>query len=310
MPITECPESEASAPAANQREPRPLRDFIELLAGDPPDKNRQRDKAGAAPDLGPAPDFSFDGEENPEGASVEQAPVRERLVIEEVLVREKNGSTLSLTDQGESTDDRLMGYMKERGTMAADLDLSATNISDKGLEALRLAPQLNSILLADTAITDAGLETIFQQKLLKLREVNLHSTTIGDKGAATLSKITSLQKLNLMDTNVSDEGAAKLSKMRNLQILNLDYSAVGNEGVKALKDTQNLRSLSLKGCPITDDCVRDLAQFKNLMVLNLEDTQLSQERVEWLQRMMPRCVITTPEYSGPTQGIRLFRRPF
>jgi TolB-like protein len=141
------------------------------------------------------------------------------------------------------------------------------------------------------------MNVLAKQGLKNLQELNLHSTRVGDAGVAQLKDMP-IKKLNLSDTIVSDDCIKQLKNMRSLQVLTLDYSDIRNEGAKSFKEMPNLRSLSLKGCPITDDAVMDLSKCQQLMVLNLEDTKLSADKVAFLQKNMPKCVIIPPDGTG------------
>ena len=225
-----------------------------------------------------------------------------RVIPDQILVKEKSGQTFNITNKGEhSTDENLGAYLSQRGDLVNDMDLSGSTISDDGLAHLSKSPNLATLSLENTSVSDAGLKALQKARPTKLSELNLHATSIGDEGARALGKIVSLQRLNLNDTNVSCDSAAGLRGLKNLQVLSLDYSAMGNNGVAELSNLPNLRSLSLKGCPITDDCVKDLLRCPNLMVLNLEDTKVTPEKVAWMQQMMPRCVIIPPDGQGAPQ---------
>ncbi len=226
----------------------------------------------------------------------------ERLFPDTILVKEKNGAEMEIAQEaGNNTDERLDAYLKERGSELHELDLNGSGISDQGLSFLNKAPNLAKLLLNDTEVNDESMKVLGKQGLKNLTELNLHSTRVGDDGIAALKGM-NFKTLNLADTIIGDDAMKDIKGMKSLQVLTLDYSGVGNEGVKHLKDMPNLRSLSMKGCPITDDSISDLAKAQQLMLLNLEDTHLSADKVQWLQRNMPRTVIVAPENNGPTHG--------
>lgn len=237
---------------------------------------------------------------------------------ETISIKERNGQTMVLAEIPNATaDDRLGAYLQERGRELVELDLNGTGISEKGLGLLSKAANLVKLGLNDTEANDDSLAVLAKQGLRNLQDLNLHSTRVGDAGVAQLRGIP-LKTLNLSDTIVSDDCLQQLKTMRTLQVLTFDYSGIGNDGVKAIKEMPNLRSLSLKGCPITDDCVADLAKCQQLMLLNLEDTKLSADKLAWLQKHMPRCVIVAPEgtakaaeghHNNRRGGSKLFKLP-
>jgi hypothetical protein len=217
---------------------------------------------------------------------------------EPMAVTERNGAVVQIPEaKNASADDRLAGYLKARGAQADSLDLNGTKITNVGLAQLGRAPFLQKLWLNDCDIDNDSMKVIGQQGLRHLKDVNLHSTRVGDEGVAQLAKMP-LLSLNLSDTAVSDDCMQHVKAMQNLQVLNLDYSGVGNDGIRAIQQMPNLRSLSLKGCPITDDCVKELAKCQQLMVLHLDDTKLSPAQVQWLHDKMPKCVISAPDNNG------------
>lgn len=224
--------------------------------------------------------------------------ITERTVPEPIYITERNGDRMSIADsKSVSADDRLSVYLRERGNLLTELDVNGAGISDKSLSLLSQAPNLNKLALNDTSSDDNSMNVLAKQGLKNLQELNLHSTRVGDAGVAQLKDMP-IKKLNLSDTIVSDDCIKQLKNMRSLQVLTLDYSDIRNEGAKSFKEMPNLRSLSLKGCPITDDAVMDLSKCQQLMVLNLEDTKLSADKVAFLQKNMPKCVIIPPDGTG------------
>ncbi|MBX9572681.1 MAG: hypothetical protein K2X77_27545 [Candidatus Obscuribacterales bacterium] len=169
----------------------------------------------------------------------------QRVIPDQILVRERNGQTFSISNQNKhSIDQNLGAYLDQRGNLVNDIDLSGSTITDDGLAQLNKSPHLATLSLENTSITDAGLQALQKSRPTRLAELNLHSTSIGDEGAKALGKINSLQKLNLNDTYVSCESAAELKNLKNLQVLSLDYSAMADAGVAELANLRNLRSLS------------------------------------------------------------------
>lgn len=233
----------------------------------------------------------------------------ERVFPDTITVKERNGQSFEIPlQQNMSSDQRLNAYLNARGAELSELDVNATAISDAGLGFLRSAPNLSKLNLNDCDFDNSSMKVLGSQGLKNLRELNLHSTRVGDEGVEHI-KALPISTLNLSDTIITDDCMRHLKDMKALQVVNFDYSGIGNEGVKAFKDMRNLRSVSLKGTSITDDAVSELAKAKQLLVLNLEDTKLSPEKVAWLQKSMPTTVITAPDGAGAAQGHKRYEQP-
>ncbi len=236
--------------------------------------------------------------------SYDEPPIGERIFPDTLTVKERSGQLYEIPEQKNLTSDqRLEGYLKARGTQLSELDVNATSITDAGLGLLNAAPNLNKLMLNDCDVDNNSMKILGAQGLRNLQELNLHSTRVGDEGVGHIRTFP-ISNLNLSDTVITDECMNHLKAMKALQVVNFDYSGIGNEGIKALKDMPNLRSVSLKGTSITDDAVADLAKAKQLLVLNLEDTKLTPDKVAWLQKSMPKTVITAPDGGGAAQGMR------
>jgi uncharacterized membrane protein len=90
------------------------------------------------------------------------------------------------------------------------IDLSATKVTDKSVDALASAKHLRMVRLSETAVTDSAIETLL--------------------------KIPTLESINVYGTKVTDAGVAKLAALPNLKRLYLWQTAVTPEAVKALKE--------------------------------------------------------------------------
>lgn len=109
------------------------------------------------------------------------------------------------------------------------------NFDDAGFEKIApLAPQLVTIDLSATRITDATVEKLAAAQNLKL--VRLSETGVTDASIDTLVKLPSLESLNLYGTAVTDAGVAKLAALTSLKRLYLWKTAVTPDAVKALQE--------------------------------------------------------------------------
>ncbi|KAA5545781.1 c-type cytochrome domain-containing protein [Adhaeribacter rhizoryzae] len=96
------------------------------------------------------------------------------------------------------------------------LDMSETNITDKGLPLLAGFKNLTRLSLDNTAITDAGLQHL--AALTNLHYLNLYGTKISDKGLKSLTACKKLKSLYLWQTGVTPQGVAALQQARGTQL--------------------------------------------------------------------------------------------
>ena len=89
---------------------------------------------------------------------------------------------------------------------------AASQIEDDDLVFLKDAPEVEYLDLRDTAITDAGLDSLTNLK--KLQGINLSDTTITDVGLQILAKMEQLRVLDVSRTNVTTDGVSQFERER------------------------------------------------------------------------------------------------
>lgn len=88
------------------------------------------------------------------------------------------------------------------------LNLSRTEITDRGLARLAKYPQLRRLNLSRTKVGDAGLQHL--ASLERLEYLNLYDTQVTDAGLRHLRGLANLRKLYLWQSKVTGAGAAQL----------------------------------------------------------------------------------------------------
>ncbi len=112
---------------------------------------------------------------------------------------------------------------------------SVAEVEELGGEVVMKSPEstVSGVMLRCTNVTDAGLEHV---KVFKgLQSLDLESTNVTDAGLEHLSGLTNLQSLDLEGTNVTDVGLEHLKGLANLQSLDLWGTKVTDAGVKTLQ---------------------------------------------------------------------------
>ncbi len=134
-------------------------------------------------------------------------------------------------------------HLKELTNLTA-LYLTATQVTDAGLECLEGSTKLTTLDLNYTQVTDAGLEHI--EGLKNLRYLSLCGTQITDAGLENLKGLTDLTGVDLDRTQITDNGLEHLEGLTNLRHLNLRWTQVTPEGVRKLRN-------ALPGCQAFHD---------------------------------------------------------
>ena len=122
----------------------------------------------------------------------------------------------------------------KKNLLCIDLSPKANQIRDQHLAKLkRLAPQVTSLNLAGTKISNSGLEHI--SALRKLTCLHLGKTDISDAGLAHLRNLSHLRTLNLHHTHVTDHALEHLTKIKSLNRLYVSRTKMTASGMNDLK---------------------------------------------------------------------------
>ncbi len=134
-------------------------------------------------------------------------------------IRESGGSVMKIA---QDTDD-----------LEVTFHLSDKEIGDDQLTPLEKLDNVVWLNLANTKVTNAGLEHV--AKLKKLEKLHLERTSIGDDGLAHLKGLENLAYLNLYGTQVTDAGLEHLTPLKNLRRLYLWQTKVTPDGAASLQ---------------------------------------------------------------------------
>ena len=88
--------------------------------------------------------------------------------------------------------------------------------------------------------------------LPELESLDLGGTKITDAGMVHLTGLKNLRDLVLWDTEITDAGLDQLKGLKRLEILNLNGTKVTSSGIIRLKELKNLRGLELSETKIGD----------------------------------------------------------
>jgi tRNA A-37 threonylcarbamoyl transferase component Bud32 len=174
-----------------------------------------------------------------------------------------------------SRDDKLPGKP------VVSVSLAHTKAADADLRALAAFPQLRTLELQGTKVTDAGMKYVGELK--DLQSLDLLFAPVGDAGIKRLAGLTRLQMLTLSGRKVTDAGMRDLEKLRNLHHLALHDTAITDEGMKSLAGLaamDNLSLISARG--VGDEGMKSVARMKRLRLLDVFETRVADEGLKEL----------------------------
>jgi Leucine-rich repeat (LRR) protein len=153
------------------------------------------------------------------------------------------------------------------------LDLADTDLTDAGMPKLATF-NLKRLSLFYCNITNAGLQHVGKMKSLEV--LNLDSREISDEGLRHLQQLRNLKSLDIFSGRITDAGCSHISAISSLESLELCGGGVGDLGCIALATLENLTCLNLsQNERITNRGAAALAALTKLKVLNLSNTRVN-----------------------------------
>jgi Leucine-rich repeat (LRR) protein len=187
------------------------------------------------------------------------------------------------------------------------LDVRGTRISNGTLEIVSHMPQLESLDISNTQVTEDGMDALIA--LTSLKQLSIGQGRLnGDLGfLRMLPTLVSLDiggaKPTPPDMGGGRRGAAPvqplsqntmqaLLELKNLHQLRLGFSGITAPELKQLSALQGIEKLGLQECPRVDDAAAaELASWKGLKYVDLQGTKVTDAGVDALRKAKPGLVV-------------------
>lgn len=154
------------------------------------------------------------------------------------------------------------------------LDLSDTDISDVGMVHIGKFKKLKRLSLFYCNISNSCLRHLSQ--LSDLESLNLDSRDIGDTGVWHLRGLRKLKSLDIFSSRVTDSGCSHIAMIKSLESLEICGGGISDVGCTILATLDNLTVLNLsQNDRITNRGAAALAALSNLKALNLSNTRVN-----------------------------------
>lgn len=141
---------------------------------------------------------------------------------------------------------------------------------------------LNSLDLSDATLDDGWLRYL---EKLPLEKLKMPGSSVSDKGANHLAKISTLQQLWIYDTNVSGKAIAILAPLKKLTLLHINGTKTYDADIEGLTAFPELESLDLGGTFITEKGCATIAKLDRVKSLQLNHVPLTNVALERLKQM-------------------------
>ena len=194
-----------------------------------------------------------------------------------------------LTKQG------LLEILMMCGSKLKNLNISATNITDLGLELQGKFAELKTLNLSNcSSLTDQGLLKMLSMCGIKLQHLDFSDTNVTGQGLGEFqNKFADLQALNLCDCpQLTNQGLLEILSMcgTKLQDLEVMRTNITGQGLGKLQGKfANLKKLELKFCPsLTDQGLLEVLRMCGIKVQDLDigSTNITGQGLEELQKKL------------------------
>ena len=145
-------------------------------------------------------------------------------------------------------------------------------LNDAMVEQLAGLSQLESLALTNSAITDAGVQTI-AASFPHLVELDLSSNTnLTGASLKAIAGLGRLERLSLLQDRFNDLNTRRLSKLENLRVLDLRGNMeAGDATLELLGGLPHLAALKHRSTAVTDAGMEELARSRTLESLLIQD---------------------------------------
>ncbi|HUG93192.1 MAG TPA: hypothetical protein VML55_20290, partial [Planctomycetaceae bacterium] len=170
------------------------------------------------------------------------------------------------------------------------LGLAGAQVTDSGMQHLARLQKLSAVWLGGCkGVGDDGIAALAH--LPELVSLGLDSTSISDIALETIGRMEQLEDLGVSSTTVSDSGVKHLGKLHQLKTLALHGTRVTDEALVTVGQLRSLNKLLLGGAGITDAGLKHLERSAQLAELYLWKTAVTAKGVAELQDVLPDCKI-------------------
>ena len=188
------------------------------------------------------------------------------------------------------------------------LDLSRAGFEVGELEMLERLPNLQSLNLSLSSVTDADLKHI--DLLPELKTLDLGGTFITGEGLADLAGNATIESLNLQHCpKFKVENFKHLQDWSALTSLTASHMVIrGDQALEYIARIPNLTYFDMLGVGASDEGLRQLSEMSQLQMLNIGGPKITDEGLEHLKNLKQLGSLTLQNTAVTSRGVRMLKR--
>jgi len=152
------------------------------------------------------------------------------------------------------------------------VDLRSSWVTDSDLRDLAQLPNLATLNLSLTRITDHGMKELKDAPAIVDLDLQ-YAEQVTDEGVSAIRGWKHLRRLNLRGTKITDMTLGHLGGMPTLESLDIGFVQFTDSGLENLVLLPNLKELAIGGNKLTDTGLRFLRQLPQLTYLDVSGAQ-------------------------------------
>jgi serine/threonine protein kinase len=180
---------------------------------------------------------------------------------------------------GKPIDDKDLANLEGLADLEQLVLWQCSKVTGTGLVHLSGSKKLTALHVAQTALSDAGLQCIVTFSNLSDLQLGINSLTDLEK----LRRISRLRKLDIGSLRLKNGDLIPIKELTGMEDLRLGSNELTDEGLVHLRGLTELRILSLRYMNITDDGLAHLSVLKDLEILNLTATKVTDGGLKHLE---------------------------
>jgi Leucine-rich repeat (LRR) protein len=164
------------------------------------------------------------------------------------------------------------------------LKLSGEKITDTAMLLLQKTPEIDTLILDNTSITELNIDKV--DNLKRLWKLSIKSPVLSPRMIDALAKINPPQHLAIFTSRVSEDILSRLQTVPVTELI-IEDSIASDSFLKSLEGNSKIIELRLIRCSLTDEGLKPINHLPNLGSLDISGNDISDAGLKNLDEINP-----------------------